>query len=107
MGEAHGIALDDHLPDAKCLALAVQLCGCFCILTNILIRAKPFANWLEIICPTRRARPISPTGSCKSAKLHNLFSVAFGNLKCYYSLCFKESDSLIMVFDRLVCDVHA
>ena len=81
MGEAHGIALDDHLPDAKCLALAVQLCGCFCILTNILIRAKPFANWLEIICPTRRARPTCPTGSCKSAKLQDSLFGCFRKLE--------------------------
>ena len=49
---------------------------------------------LEIRCLACRARLICPTGSYKSAKLRILFLVAFGNWKCYYLPCFKESDSL-------------
>ena len=60
---------------------------------------KPIV-YFRIYCPTcltRRTRPtlLLPT----SAKHHLCFSVAFGCPKCYYSPCFKESDSWNMIFD--------
>ena len=54
---------------------------------------------LEIRCPACRACLICLTGSCKARSSKILISVAFGNWKCYYSLCFKESDSWSMIFD--------